>query len=168
MEILSLTSEAFAVDLSGHLAAASSIFLNCQGKREGYKKGRKSNRLSSGLYCSCAGVEQRAAPRNRGKMLLTAWYEGVRVVILCLFRAYSKKKCLTFSATYDVKQRSARGYSAGALKALRTCRGDRTEPHSCTSLVNMLHGPHFSTLRSRPKTESSSYVMPMSASSAWT
>lgn len=32
--------------------------------------------------------------------LLTAWYDGVRVVILCLFLAYSKKKSLTFSAIW--------------------------------------------------------------------
>jgi hypothetical protein len=29
--------------LSGKTAATSSIFLNCQGKREGYRKGRRSN-----------------------------------------------------------------------------------------------------------------------------
>ena len=41
--------------------------------------------------------------------------------------------------------------------------GENTDPHSRTSFVNMLYGPHFSILRSRPKTESSSYVMPISA-----
>lgn len=45
----------------------------------------------------------------------------------------------------------------------QTCSGDRKEPHSCTSFVNMLHGPRFSTLRKRPKTDSSSYVIPISA-----
>ena len=32
------------------------------------------------------------------RLALTAWYDGVRVVILCLFLAYSKKNFLTFSA----------------------------------------------------------------------
>jgi hypothetical protein len=43
------------------------------------------------------------------------------------------------------------------------CHGDKRAPHSCTILVNVLYGPHFSTLRSRPSTDSSSYVIPMSA-----
>lgn len=37
-----------------------------------------------------------------------------------------------------------------------TWTGDKNDPHSWINLVNMLYGPHFSTLRSRPKTESSS------------
>ena len=45
----------------------------------------------------------------------------------------------------------------------RTCVGESLVPHSCTSFMNMLYGPHFSTFLSRPKTESSSYVIPMSA-----
>jgi hypothetical protein len=49
-----------------------------------------------------------------------------------------------------------------------TSIGDNMLPHSCTSFPNMLYGPHVSTFRSRPKTESSSYVMPISTSSDWT
>ncbi len=37
-----------------------------------------------------------------------------------------------------------------------TCVGVKKDPHSWTSLVNMLYGPHLSTFRSLPKTESSS------------
>lgn len=37
-----------------------------------------------------------------------------------------------------------------------TCTGDKNRPHSWISLVNVLYGPHFSTLRSLPKTDSSS------------
>ena len=48
-------------------------------------------------------------------------------------------------------------------KRYHTCAGDKSRPHSWTSLVNVLYGPHFSILRSLPKTESSSYVMPISA-----
>lgn len=48
-------------------------------------------------------------------------------------------------------------------RQINTCKGDRKEPHSWTNFVNMLYGPHFSTLRRRPNTDSSSYVMPMSA-----
>lgn len=33
-----------------------------------------------------------------GRKELTAWYAGVRVVILCRFRACSKKKSFTLSA----------------------------------------------------------------------
>lgn len=51
----------------------------------------------------------------------------------------------------------------GVPRSRPTWTGDKNEPHSCTNFVNMLYGPHFSTFRSRPKTESSSYVMPMSA-----
>ena len=79
MEILSLTSETFAIDLSGHLAAASSIFLNCQGKREGYKKGRKSNRLSSGLYCSYTAFSDGQYPQSihaTPAYRMVRWREG--------------------------------------------------------------------------------------------
>lgn len=40
------------------------------------------------------GLELRATLPS----LLTAWYDGVIVVILCRFLAYSKKNNLTFSA----------------------------------------------------------------------
>lgn len=40
--------------------------------------------------------------------------------------------------------------------------------HSCASLWNVLYGPSFKTLRQMPKVDSSSYVMPMSTSSACT
>lgn len=56
-------------------------------------------RLSSGLYCSCTFSWNERLKRQWRGVCLTAWYEGVRVVILCLLRAYSKKKCFTFSAT---------------------------------------------------------------------
>jgi hypothetical protein len=41
--VLSLSIAEPRFDLSGRTAAMSSIFLNCHGKREGYRKGRKSN-----------------------------------------------------------------------------------------------------------------------------
>lgn len=41
--VLVLSAARFLCERSGSTAAISSIFLNCQGKREGYRNGRKSN-----------------------------------------------------------------------------------------------------------------------------
>jgi hypothetical protein len=110
----SSSTEVTSVDLLGSNAATSSIFLNCQGNREGYRNGRKSKpakqysayytchdvrrqnnnvRLSSGLYPSCKAQHQtvrKGKVKKKKKEQHTAWYDGVRVVILCRFRAYSK------------------------------------------------------------------------------
>lgn len=48
------------------------------------------------------------------------------------------------------------------LSPVPTCDGESLIPHSCTSFINMPYGPHFSTFLSLPKTDSSSYVIPMS------
>ena len=58
------------------------------------------SRLSSGLYCSYGRYQGLDTSQvDKKERARTAWYDGVRVVILWRFRAYSKKKCLTFSAT---------------------------------------------------------------------
>lgn len=113
-----MASAADMRDLSGRDAATASIFLNCHGNLEGYRNWRKSKptkcvrsvaedlrRTQFAYGCHLGYI----APINkvngcsedvRVDMTLTAWYDGVRVVILCLFLAYSKKKSLTLSAIY--------------------------------------------------------------------
>ena len=48
-----------------------------------------------------------------------------------------------------------------------TSTGDKKLPQSMTNFPNIPYGPHFSTFLSRPYTDSSSYVIPISTSSDW-
>lgn len=58
---------------------------------------------------------------------------------------------------------AADGGRHGDVKAGLTSAGDRTSFQAWISLQNMLNGPHLEIFLKRPITDSSEYVMPMSA-----
>ena len=70
-----LATCAFPLDLSGKAAATSSIFLNCQGNREGYKKGRRSNPRGTG-ESTCQSFSWQLTVVIRAVLFLQSYFSG--------------------------------------------------------------------------------------------